>query len=96
MASFFHGVNHIHTIGNMAENDMLAIEMRRGFEIDEELRAIRVGARIGHREHSASSVAFHEILVGELHAVNRLAAGTVAIGEVTTLRHEPGDDAVER
>lgn len=31
-----------------------------------------------------------------LGAVDRLAAGAVASGEVTTLEHELGDDAVER
>ena len=36
-----------------------------------------------------------EVLVGELGAVDRLATGTVTGGEVTTLKHELGDDTVE-
>lgn len=36
-----------------------------------------------------------EVLVGKLLAVDGLATGTVATGEVTTLEHEVGDDAVE-
>ncbi len=39
--------------------------------------------------------ATHEVLVRELHAVDGLAAGAVAVGEVATLAHEVGDDAVE-
>ena len=37
----------------------------------------------------------YEVLTGELLSVDRLAAGAVALGEVTTLKHEVGDDAVE-
>ena len=36
-----------------------------------------------------------EVLVGELLAVDRLAAGAVAVGEIATLTHELRDDAVE-
>jgi hypothetical protein len=36
-----------------------------------------------------------QVLVLELVAVDRLATGTVVVGEVTTLAHELGDDAVE-
>ena len=36
-----------------------------------------------------------EVLVGELLAVDGLATGAVAAGEVTALEHELGDDAVE-
>ena len=36
-----------------------------------------------------------EVLIGELRAIDGLAAGAVAIGEVATLDHEILDDAVE-
>lgn len=36
-----------------------------------------------------------EILVGELGAIDGLAAGAIALGEVTTLDHEALDDTVE-
>lgn len=36
-----------------------------------------------------------EVLIGELRAIDGLAAGAVAIGEVATLDHEIVDDAVE-
>ena len=36
-----------------------------------------------------------QVLVLELVTVDRLSTGTVVVGEVTTLAHELGDDAVE-
>ena len=36
-----------------------------------------------------------EVLVGELLSVNGLAAGSVAVGEVSSLDHEVGNNAVE-
>lgn len=36
-----------------------------------------------------------EVLVLEFVAVDGLSAGAVVVGEVTTLAHEVGDDAVE-
>jgi len=36
-----------------------------------------------------------EVLVFEFVSVDRFSASTVVIGEVTTLTHEVGDDAVE-
>jgi len=36
-----------------------------------------------------------EVLVGELLAVDGLSTGTVVTGEVSTLKHEVGDDTVE-
>jgi hypothetical protein len=35
------------------------------------------------------------MLTSEFLAVDRLATGTVTLGEVTTLEHEAGDDTVE-
>jgi hypothetical protein len=36
-----------------------------------------------------------EVLVGEFLAVDGLASGAIVVGEVATLAHEVGDDAVE-
>jgi len=59
------------------------------------LRAVRVGAGVGHGEEERSVVGQLEVLVGELVTVDGLAASAVATGEVTTLEHKVGDDAVE-
>lgn len=62
---------------------------------DEKLRAVGIGARVGHRQHAGSGVLQDEVLVGELLAVNGLAASAVVVCKVAALQHEVGDDAVE-
>jgi hypothetical protein len=52
---------------------------------DEELRAVGVGAGVGHGKETRLGVLQLEVLVLELLAVNGLAAGTVTAGEVTSL-----------
>ncbi len=42
-----------------------------------------------------SSMLQLEVLVGELVAVDTLSAGSVVVGEVSSLAHEVGDDPVE-
>mmetsp|Transcript_4748 Transcript_4748/g.17048 ORF Transcript_4748/g.17048 Transcript_4748/m.17048 type:complete len:287 (-) Transcript_4748:89-949(-) len=71
--------------------------MRRGAEGEEELGAVRVGPRVGHRQQPRRVVCQRQAprLVLEALAVDGAAAGAVAVGEVAALRHEPGDDAVE-
>merc|ERR1712022_82837 len=62
---------------------------------EEELRAVGVGACVGHGQNAFTRVLQCEVLVLKLGAVDGLAAGTVVVGEVATLAHEVGDDAVE-
>lgn len=62
---------------------------------DEELRPVGVGSGVGHGEDAGASVLQDEVLVLELVAVDGLATGAVAGGEVASLTHEVGDDAVE-
>ena len=47
------------------------------------------------REHAGARVAELEVLVGELLAVDRLAAGAGVVGEVAALDHESGHDTVK-
>ena len=54
-------------------------------------RGIR--SRCNPTPHAASRPPTH--LVVELVAVDALAAGAVAVGEVPALEHEAGDDTVE-
>ncbi len=77
---------------------MAAIEPSRLHGADEELRAVCVGAGVGHAEDAGAGVYARlaaEGLVGELGAVDALAARAVAVGEVTALAHELRDDSVE-
>merc|ERR1712093_384891 len=79
----------------MAEDDVLAVEPVAWDEAEEELRAVGVWARVGHREVASLRVFRGEVLVLELGAVDGLATGAVASREVAALRHEVVDHAVE-
>ena len=52
---------------------------------DEELRAVRVRAAVCHRQNAGLGVLQAEVLIGELGAVDRLAAGAVVVGEIAAL-----------
>jgi hypothetical protein len=65
----------------------LTIEPRGLYGADEELRAVGVGASVGHGEDALASVLQLEVLVLELFSVDRLASSAVPVGEVTALRH---------
>jgi len=88
-------LDDVHTLGHLAENDVLVVQPRGFHRANKELGAVSVGAGIGHRQNSWSGVLEGEVLVGKLLAVDGLAAGAVVVGEVTALAHEVGDHAVE-
>lgn len=88
-------------IGNLAEDDVAAIEPRGLDSGDEELRAvavrgvklapcccvigrkaldIRVGTSISHGEETRAGVLLHEVLIGELLAVDGLATSALLCG----------------
>lgn len=85
----FHALNHI------AENDMSSIKPRGLDSGDKELGTIGVGACIGHREDSGSSVLQNEVFVGEFLTIDGLATSAIVVREVSALEHEIGDYAVE-
>lgn len=49
---------------------------------DKELRAIRVGASVGHGKRPEAGMLQGEVFVGELAAVDGLAAGSVVVREI--------------
>ncbi len=53
------------------------------------------GTSVGHVKEKRHFVLLLEIFVSKLLAIDGLTAGAVSAGEVTTLEHELGDDAVE-
>ena len=69
--------------------------MRRLRDGDEKLRSVRPWARVGHGQQPGLGMPDPEVLIGEFLAVDGLAAGAVAAGEVPALAHEVGDDSVE-
>mmetsp|Transcript_60462 Transcript_60462/g.129689 ORF Transcript_60462/g.129689 Transcript_60462/m.129689 type:complete len:223 (-) Transcript_60462:13-681(-) len=93
-----HGLDlcdHIHALDHLAEDHVPAVKPRCLHRRDEELRAVRVWPSICHAENAWTGVLQREVLVGELLAVDALTASAVAPGEVPSLDHEVGDDAVE-
>mmetsp|Transcript_46994 Transcript_46994/g.119884 ORF Transcript_46994/g.119884 Transcript_46994/m.119884 type:complete len:487 (+) Transcript_46994:375-1835(+) len=87
---------HALALHRLAEHGVLSVEVRLRPEQDEKLRAVGVGPRVGHRQDAARVVLERKVLVVKDLAVDGLAAGAVAHGDVAALRHEPGDDAVQR
>ena len=62
---------------------------------DEGLAAIGILSSVGHGEYASAGMLKLEVLVLELHTVNRLSANAVAVCEVTTLKHKVRDHTVE-
>ena len=64
-------------------------------ELRTDLAAVGVAASIRHGKKVRRIVLELEVLVWKRFAVDALAAGSVVIGEVASLKHELGNDAVE-
>eukprot|EP00303_Exanthemachrysis_gayraliae_P009057 CAMPEP_0206001816 /NCGR_PEP_ID=MMETSP1464-20131121/2350_1 /ASSEMBLY_ACC=CAM_ASM_001124 /TAXON_ID=119497 /ORGANISM="Exanthemachrysis gayraliae, Strain RCC1523" /LENGTH=302 /DNA_ID=CAMNT_0053375139 /DNA_START=202 /DNA_END=1111 /DNA_ORIENTATION=+ len=90
-----HGLDHVHALDHLAEHDVLAVQPARLGRADEELAPVGVGPGVCHGQDARARVRELEVLVGELAAVDGLAARAVALGEVPALAHEARDDAVE-
>ena len=89
------GLDNVHAVNDLTEDDVLAVQPASHHSGDEELRAVGVRTSVGHREQTRLVVLELEVLVSELGAVDRLAARAVASGEVTTLEHKVRDHTVE-
>ena len=74
---------------------MLTVEVRRGSEAEEELRAVSVGASIGHGKDASARVPICEVLIVKSSAIDGLATSAITSGEVATLGHEAWNDTVE-
>uniref|UniRef100_A0A8C7EDS7 Uncharacterized protein n=1 Tax=Nothoprocta perdicaria TaxID=30464 RepID=A0A8C7EDS7_NOTPE len=70
---------------------VLPVEPIRFVARDKELGAVSVGARVGHGQQSCE----HKVLVVKLLPVDGFASSAVVVGEVASLTHELGNDAVE-
>lgn len=88
-------LDDVHSRLDLAEHDVLAVEPRGDHGGDKELGAISVGSSVGRGQKSGARVLDLEVLIGELLSVDGLATSAVVAGEVTTLKHEVGDHAVE-
>jgi len=86
---------HALLVGDLAKDNVLAIQPRSNDGGDEELGTVGVGTGIGHGQETGSGVSFLEVLIGELLAIDGLATGAIASSEVATLQHELRNDSVE-
>nr|XP_003188721.1 hypothetical protein ANI_1_1028064 [Aspergillus niger CBS 513.88] len=70
-------------IGNLTEDDVLAIEPRGDNGGDEELGAnLRVGTSVGHGEETGLVVLVDEVLIGELLTVDGATTGLLTLWRV--------------
>ena len=71
------GLDDLHrlVVGDLAEDDVLAVQPARHDGGDEKLRAVGVLAGVGHGQETWAGVFELEVLVLELLAVDGLAAG---------------------
>ena len=95
-----HALDSLHDflpLRHPSKDDVLTVEVRRGAHREEELRSVRVGPGVGHRQQEGLRVAYDPVLelIGELRPVDRLAAGAVPVREVPALAHKPRDDTME-
>src|SRR5687767_3125066 len=84
-------IYRVHAVGDLAEHGVLAVEPRRGVgRDDEELRAVGVGAGVGHRERAAFDLVVVELVLELITG----PAGPRAL-RAAALDHEVADHAVE-
>jgi hypothetical protein len=89
------GLDDVHSLDDLSEDDVLAVQPGGDNSGDEELGSVGVGSSVGRGQESGLGVLELEVLVRELVSVDGLSTGTVVAGEVSTLEHEVGDDTVE-
>ena len=91
----FDVLDNIHSLGNLAKDDVSTIQPSGLDSTDEELTSVGVLSGVSHGESTWSIVSSLEVLVLELHAIDGLTSGTVSCGKVTSLAHELWDHSVE-
>ena len=74
--------------GELAEDNVPAVEMWAWDGRHKELGAVAVRSRIGHRQEARAGVGDRKALIGKLAAVDALAASACARGEIAALAHE--------
>ena len=82
--------NYLHTLDDLTENDVLAIQVRSRHRCNKELRAIGVSSSIRH-----GKVLVDKVLVVELLSINRLTTSSISTSEISSLNHEVRDHTVE-
>ena len=86
-ANLLHCAHNFETVDDLAKHDVFAVEPARLDRRNEELRAVRVGTSVGHRQQAGHSVLQLEVFVGKLGAIDAHTASAVVVREVATLAH---------
>ena len=90
-------LDNIHALRHITKYDVLSIKPISLDGTQEKLRAVGIGARVGHGEHTGTSVRQLKVFVFKLlGAVDTLATRAVVVSEITTLAHKARNDTVER
>ena len=80
------GLDDVHALGDGVEDDEACRRATPSARCRGKLGSVGVGTRVGHGEDAGAGVLELEVLVGELGAVDGLAAGAaVVVGEVAAL-----------
>lgn len=78
-----------------ADHGVLAVEVGARHVADEKLGAVRVWARVGHRDQTLVRVLYPDPLVSELGSVDALVPLAVGSHDFTSLHHELGNDSLD-
>ena len=78
-------LENVHSLLHLSEDDVVTIEPRARNRRDEELRTVRVGSAVGHRQQTRAVVLQVEVLIRETLTVDRLASHSVSHREVASL-----------
>ena len=89
------GLDEVHSLDDLSEDDVLTVQPGSLDGGDEELRSVGVLSGVGHGQKAGLSVLELEVLISELLAVDGLTTSSVTLGEVSSLEHEVGDHTVE-
>lgn len=88
-------LDDFHSVDDLPEDHMFAIEMRAGLERDKELRGVGVSAAVGHRKQSGAGMSPRKALIHKGPAVDRVPSLSTSIGDVSSLDHKAIDDAMK-
>mmetsp|Transcript_23084 Transcript_23084/g.32566 ORF Transcript_23084/g.32566 Transcript_23084/m.32566 type:complete len:203 (+) Transcript_23084:478-1086(+) len=91
----FDSLDNVHTVDDFAKHAVFSVQVWGSNGSNEELGTVGMGSSVGHGQQARGTVLQLEVFVAELAAVNRFTASTISTRKVTSLKHEPRDDAME-
>mmetsp|Transcript_78679 Transcript_78679/g.156439 ORF Transcript_78679/g.156439 Transcript_78679/m.156439 type:complete len:435 (+) Transcript_78679:209-1513(+) len=89
------GLDGLHPLQHLAEDDVAAVEVRRGSGRNVELRAVGISPRVGHTEQPGLSVLRLKALIGEVGPIDGGTTGAIEANKVAALDHKAVDHPVD-